>query len=151
MVTSRPLVLYLTSRGPARWMACCALVAAVVIALSKPSAAESCGHYVKRLGPGFVPGADAAKKVNEQSQQMAEHSVPTQAPCPCHGPQCRRAPAEQAPLSPQAPTRILTSQELVALADEATDFSPARSRFAGNFSCRPSRGYPLGTNRPPCA
>ena len=54
--------------------------------------------------------ADAAKKVTEQSEKMAEHSVPAQIPCPCHGPQCHRGPAEQAPLSPQAPTRILTSR-----------------------------------------
>jgi hypothetical protein len=129
-----------------------ALALGAAFSLAGRSTGETCGHYVKRLGPGFVPGAAAAEKVAAESQSMLTHqSAPSQTPCPCHGPECRRGPQDQAPLAPEAPIRVLTSQDLIPLADHDVLLSLSRSRHAGDFSARESRGYPLGTNRPPCA
>jgi hypothetical protein len=132
-------------------VALCALSLSVAISMPQAAAAESCGHYVKRLGPGFVPGDAAAKQVADQSQAMAAHTAPSQTPCPCQGPECRRAPQDQVPLSPKEPARVLTPQELVGLGNVECDFSLTRGRFDSEISCRPSRAYPLGMNRPPCA
>ncbi|MCI0357508.1 MAG: hypothetical protein L0211_03360 [Planctomycetaceae bacterium] len=122
------------------------LVAGLVLSLANIASADSCGHYVKRLGPGFVPGKAAAEKVAANS-----HNMRTSAPCPCEGPQCRRAPQDQTPLPPSAPVSSILPQELMSLADRNVDFNFGSSWLAGEFSGRPSRGYPLGTNRPPSA
>lgn len=133
-----------------RWLAVGALALGVAVSLAGTSSAETCGHYVKRLGPGFEPGAAAAEKVAADSKAMAEHSSPSQTPCPCHGSECRRGPQDQAPLAPKAPARIVTSQDLIPLAAGDAELTLARARHAAELSSRPSRGYPLGQNRPPC-
>ena len=133
-----------------RWLAVGALALGVAVSLAGTSSAETCGHYVKRLGPDFVPGAAAAEKVAADTQAMAEHSTRSETPCPCHGPECRRGPQDHAPLAPEAPVRILTSQDLIPLADCDPEFSLGRARYAAQISAEASRGYPQGLNRPPC-
>ena len=131
-------------------MAIGALALIAAISLEGTSSGETCGHYVKRLGPGFVPGASAAEKVAADAKSMlAQHSTPAETPCPCQGPECRRAPQDQAPLVPEAPIRILTPQDLLPLANADAEFTLHGARHFGEISSRPSRGYPLGTNRPP--
>ncbi len=105
----------------------------------------SCGHYVKRLGPGFVPGKAAAKAV---AQLPAPHAA---IPCGCRGPECGRAPLDHAPLSPTPPLRFTAQQELTAIAIGTLELTPDRGWLVLEFSGRPARGYPLGTTRPPCA
>jgi hypothetical protein len=128
-----------------RWIACGLVVAALFALFGSESAvAESCGHYVKRLGPGFVPGKAAAEKV---AAETAAHQASV--PCGCKGPECRRAPADPTPLVPGAPLRIPAPREMTLLA--GGDFA---IRLSGDWltvdpSARPLSGYPLRLNRPP--
>jgi hypothetical protein len=108
--------------------------------------AASCGHYVKRLGPGFVPGKAAAEKVAAQS-----HDMPSQSPCGCRGAECRRAPLRPTPLAPAAPERFLSPQDLTTIAHADVHLTMDSAWLLGDLSGRPSRGYPLETNRPPSA
>src|SRR5262245_45411529 len=91
-----------------RWAVPFALVAGLILSLANSAAADSCGHYVKRLGPGFTPGKAAAEKVAAESSHSA-----TKSPCPCQGPECRRAPQDETPLPPSAPVRTASPQELI--------------------------------------
>jgi hypothetical protein len=120
-----------------------ALATGLAGSLVTGSAEGSCGDYVKRLGPGFVPGKAAAEQV------AADSHAAMPAPCPCQGPECRRSPRDQAPLPPSTPTRITSSQELTTIADRSFALTLGSCWFVGEFSGRPSRGYPLGTIRPP--
>jgi hypothetical protein len=128
-----------------RWLAAIALAMGLAASLISSSAEASCGDYVKRLGPGFVPGKAAAEQVAAESHT----SMP--ASCPCHGPECRRSPRDQAPLPPSTPTRTTSSQELTTIAHRSLTLTLGSCWFVGEFSGRTSRGYPLGTNRPPSA
>jgi hypothetical protein len=132
-----PLVLRL---GIAVLSVCCTLV------FVDQATAESCGHYVKRLGPGFVPGKAAAEQVAAQS-----HDVPPASPCGCKGPECQRAPLEHLPLAPATPGRITTPQDLTAVAVASLQLALDSGWLRGEISGRPSRGYPLETSRPPSA
>jgi len=126
----------------ARHWAVAALVLGCLVLVTERSAeAESCGHYVKRLGPGFVPG----KTVTTEAAPAA----PAQTPCPCHGPECRRLPQLPTPYHPNAPVRISAPQELIGIADHSLVLSRPGSWLVGEFSGRPSRGYPSRLDRPP--
>jgi|GEM_PF-3668395 len=121
-------------------------LAGLMLSFANSAAADSCGHYVKRLGPGFMPGQAAAEKVAAESNHTTAKS-----PCPCHGPECRRAPQDETPLPPSAPVRTTSPQELMSLADRDIEMTFGSSWLTGDFSGRPSRGYPLGMMRPPSA
>lgn len=126
-----------------RWLAVCTLAGGIAL-LASSTASASCGHYVKRLGPGFVPGQDAAQRV---ATETSSNSVP----CGCHGAECRRAPQDSVPLSPQAPVRQFTQQDLVAIAaDDAGDGPRVAALYAGS-AAYVSSGYPTRLNRPPAA
>jgi hypothetical protein len=130
-----------------RWGSSIALVAGLMLSLASGAAADTCGHYVKRLGPGFTPGKAAAEKVADESNHTTSKS-----PCPCQGPECRRAPQDQTPLPPSAPVRTASPQDLMSLADRRDiEMTFGSSWLTGDFSGRPSRGYPLGMMRPPSA
>lgn len=132
-----------------RWMGIAALAIGCAGLLGGGTAeAASCGHYVKRLGPGFVPGKAAAAKV---AAAEAVHPAPSQSPCGCRGPECHSSPSHHVPLSPTAPLRLIVQQELVSIADCRFQVEMASHWLAGDLFGRPSRGYPLGTSRPPCA
>ena len=53
-------------------------VCGVLLASGGVAYGQSCGHYVKRLGPDFVPGKAAAEKIAAQS-----HDNATNPPCGC--------------------------------------------------------------------
>jgi hypothetical protein len=106
--------------------------------------ADSCGHYVKRLGPGFVPG-------NAADTKAAAEKIPAEAPCGCRGPQCRQLPPQHSPLQPTAPVRFTTHQDVTSTAAATLQLSLDGSWLAGEFSGRPSRGYPQPLGRPPSA
>jgi hypothetical protein len=127
-----------------RWAVSFALVAGLMLSLANSAAADTCGHYVKRLGPGFMPGKASAEKVATQSNHAT-----TKFPCPCQGPECRRAPQDETPLPPSAPVRTASPQELISLAVRDFEITFGSSWLTGDFSGRPSRGYPLGMIRPP--
>src|SRR5262245_36635998 len=107
----------------------CALIAGLLLTLSSTATADSCGYYVKRLGPGFVPGKDAASKLAEQP-----HDNRSEIPCPCHGPECRRGPQDHTPLPPSAPTRVVAPQDLMSLADSDLESIFGSSWLSSNFS-----------------
>jgi len=119
--------------------ACCLLVAGGGVAHG-----QSCGHYVKRLGPGFVPGKAAAEKVAAQS-----HDEATKPPCGCRGPECHRAPLEHLPVAPATPERITAPQDATMIAAANVRLEMEGNWLFGDAAGRPSRGYPLETNRPP--
>jgi hypothetical protein len=131
----------------------CVGVAALAIGcacLTDGGAAEasSCGHYVKRLGPGFVPGKAAAQRV---AATEVAHSKPAQSPCGCRGPECHRAPLDPTPLAPSAPLRTLSQQDLTLLADESLTLALSSRWLVGDVSAEPASGYPLRMDRPPIA
>jgi hypothetical protein len=111
------------------------------------SAAEaaSCGHYVKRLGPGFVPGKAAAEQV--AAEEAAHQSSP--APCGCQGPECHRAPADTTPLVPGSPLRIPAPKDITSLATSDFVICLSGNWRADELSCRPLSGHPARLNRPP--
>jgi hypothetical protein len=120
-----------------------ALVLAGFAAVEQAAEASSCGHYVKRMGPGFVPGQTAAT-------QAAVDQVPANnTPCPCHGPECRRLPQLPTPYSPGAPVRLSAPQELIAIADRSLILSRPASWLAAELAARPSSGFPARLDRPP--
>jgi hypothetical protein len=127
----------------ARWLCACGIVVGVSLFTSPVSA--SCGHYVKRMGPGFVPGKAAAQRV------ARELAAPNQTPCGCQGPECRRAPQDSVPLSPKAPSRQFTSQDLVIAAANDTPAEPRAGTLYGASVIDLSSGYPKRLNRPPAA
>src|SRR4030095_8821234 len=129
-----------------RWGAVLALVASLMLSLATSAAADNCGHYVKRLGPGFVPSKAAAEKVAAESNHPTTNS-----PCPCQGPECRRAPQDETPLPPSAPVRTASPQDLMSLADREIEITLGSSWLTGDCSGRPSRGYPLRVMPPPRA
>jgi hypothetical protein len=103
--------------------------------------AASCGHYVKRLGPGFIPGkAVTSYPLNAGSAET---------PWPCRGPECHRSPQLPTPLAPNAPVRISAPQDLLAIADRTLVLSRPHAWLSGEFSARPLRGYPSRLDRPP--
>jgi hypothetical protein len=131
-----------------RWVGIAALAIGCAGLLGGAAEAASCSHYVKRLGPGFVPGKAAAEKV---AAAEAAHRAPSQSPCGCRGPECHSSPSNHVPASPAAPHRLIVQQELVSIAGCPFQVEMASHRLASDLFGRPSRGYPLGTSRPPCA
>lgn len=129
-----------------RWAVGAALVAAALAWFGPAAEASSCGHYVKRLGPGFVPGKAAAEQV---AAEKAAHKAPMGSPCGCKGPECQRAPVDTMPLVPGTPLRIPASQDITSLA--IGDFAICLSGhwLVADLSCRPLCGYPTRLNRPP--
>jgi hypothetical protein len=128
--------------------------AALVLALLGGSSvrAESCGHYVKRLGPGFVPGKSAAEKVAaDQLHAMQHETLPTDPPCGCRGPECHRAPNHPTPLTPNSPLRIPAPQEITSLAAGSDTFVLGANWLLSQTSCRLQSGFPQRLNRPPAA
>ena len=134
------------------FFACLLLRAAGIAALSfaglglvteRSVDAASCGHYVKRLGPGFVPGKTVV------ANPMPISAVSAEAPCPCHGPECRHSPQLPMPLSPSTPVRITATQDLVDIADHSRVHSRSCGSLFSDFSGRPLCGYPSGVYRPP--
>jgi hypothetical protein len=134
-----------------RWAFCAALAFGIAALLGGNSAqAESCGHYVKRLGPDFVPGKAAAEKVAaENAAEEAAHEMPAHSPCGCRGPECHPAPLEPTPLTPNLPTRIPAPQEITSLAERDFVIGQPSHWLLGQHSCRPLSGYPLRLDRPP--
>jgi hypothetical protein len=103
------------------------------------AAAESCGHYVKRMGPGFVPG----------KTDVATHQPATEVPCGCTGAHCGRAPQPIAPQSPGNPLRLHKVQDVVACA-AGSELDPLnRGWYVADSSLRVSRGYMSRLDRPP--
>jgi len=127
-----------------RWLAVFALAIGLAMSLAGGAAADTCGHYVKRLGPGFVPGKAAAEQVAAES-----HSMPDSTPCPCRGPECGRSPHDQTPFSPSTPVRLHAPPELITIAVRSFELRLGSSGLVGDSFGRPSRGYPLGKIRPP--
>jgi len=134
---------------PWRWLVLSALAVGLMGWLGAGSAqADSCGHYVKRLGPGFVPGKAAAEKV---AAAEAAHHSPAQSPCGCRGPECRRAPLEPTPSTPNSPLRISSHQDLTSLTDRSPTLALSSHWLLGEFSALPTSGHPLRMDRPPIA
>jgi hypothetical protein len=126
-----------------RWLGVCALASGIAV-LTSSTASASCGHYVKRLGPGFVPVQAAVKRLARET-----HSVTV--PCGCQGSECRRAPQDSVPLNPQAPVRQFTQQDLVAIAVHDALAGPHVAALYGSSAAHVSSGYPSRLNRPPAA
>jgi hypothetical protein len=121
----------------------------LLLAVSGESAEASCGHYVKRLGPGFMP----AKTVDTRpdASQAALPTEPTERPGGCHGPECRGTPLLPVPSPAPAPQRTLSQQDLAASAN--ADFQltcPAGELFDAQPD-RMSSGHPQRLDRPPIA
>ena len=117
-------------------------LACLVLVHQRSADASSCGHYVKRLGPGFVPG----KSIGADAALAA---IPIEKSCPCQSPECRSLPQLPVPLNPDAPVRLSAPQELVAITDRSLAVWRTCSWLVGDFSVRPSRGYPTRLDRPP--
>lgn len=126
-----------------RWLGVCALAGGIAL-LASSSASASCGHYVKRLGPGFDPGQTATKRLASESQFAP-------APCGCRGSECRRAPRDLVPVNPQAPVRQYTQQDLVPIAAADALDGPGVSALFAASAIDLSSGYPARLNRPPAA
>lgn len=139
----------------ARLAACCALAVAAIGLTGRTASAESCGHYVKRLGPSFVPGKAAAEKIAAEHVQMAGHAseqtAPAQSPCGCRGPECRQNRHPASPLAPTGPVRMVRAPELTLIALRDFDLELESRALAFDSLSRPSRGYAQGMMRPPCA
>ena len=152
--TSQNAVRTIAARLP-RVAAIGAVAITAFAVLSGTASAESCGHYVKRLGPGFVPGKSAAEKIAAEHSQMAslagEQTAPAASPCGCRGPECRQNRHPASPLSPTGPVRMVRAPELtlIALRDFALELESRTLAF--DSLSRPSRGYPQGMIRPPSA
>jgi len=101
------------------------------------------------LGSDFVPGQAAADQVVAENMTAESHNMPVSTPCPCQGPECRRAPHDHSPLHPSSPVRTTVSQELTALATRSFDLTLGDCWFIGEFSGLALRGHPLGVIRPP--
>jgi len=127
-----------------RWVAVFALAIGLAALFAGGASADTCGHYVKRLGPGFVPGKAAAEQVAAET-----HDMPTSTPCPCRGPQCGRSPHDHTPFSPSTPVRLQVPPDLITFAVRSFELRLGSSGLVDDSTCRPSRGYPLGTIRPP--
>jgi hypothetical protein len=109
--------------------------------------ADSCGHYVKRLGPGFVPGKAALAVVNNLHDKQSPS--PTDVPCGCRGPECHRAPLAPAPANPPVPVRSHSQQDLVALVDAGGFAGLSNAHLVSQISAQPRSGFPLLLDRPP--
>ena len=106
-------------------------------------AEASCGHYVKRLGAGFVAG-----RLENASSPAKPHSgaLPARR---CTGPQCQGLPI--APLSPPVPSVPRAPTEQLAIASPANTVCPSVTIWYPRAVERLllSAGFPLLPDRPP--
>ncbi|MEX2174587.1 MAG: hypothetical protein WD872_09505 [Pirellulaceae bacterium] len=136
------------SRCFLRWAVLAALTLVLGGWTGNVQAAASCGHYVKRLGPGFVPERKPTTDQQSASQKSVADQTPSE-PHGCHGAECHGAPYAPLPSNPQVPPRSQQRQELVGIGDEAAWQLDSHARFADESSPRASAGYPQRQNRPP--
>jgi hypothetical protein len=114
------------------------------------SASASCGHYVRRLGPGFVPAKPVAITGTSRTDMNDDFSF-SRIPSRCRGPECRdRAPQAPEPLAPANPSRVhRTQDEPIGSAAAAIRFLPASGEFLALFAEQPRSGFPPSLDRPP--
>jgi hypothetical protein len=137
-----------------RWVIGVALAAGMVAWLGVNSAeAASCGHYVKRLGPSFVPGKGAAEKIaaEQAAHKLPGDKSPAESPCGCKGPECHGAPLAPTPFAPNSPLRIPAPQEVTSLAHRDFTIGLGSDWLLAELSCQPLAGFPQRLARPPAA
>jgi hypothetical protein len=109
-------------------------------------AQAGCGHYVRRLGPDFVPGKfRAAEGASQVSTAMQTPSLPVH----CSGPQCQQQRTPQPPLVPPLPPSQSTPEgAVISSGSELLAAAPAIWKRE-DFYVRPLAGYRELPHRPP--
>jgi hypothetical protein len=120
-----------------------ALIAAAGCLLIADESQAGCSHYVKKLGPGFVPGKVRVAGLVNQPTELAA------VPRPCSGPECQGIPPAHSPASPLLPVPKSTQEwALLALHSDSTN-SAAGSWDRDSLTVRPLAGYRQLPDRPP--
>lgn len=105
-----------------------------------------CGHYVRRLGPGFIPGKVRPAEI---ASHLSSETQAPQLPVHCSGPQCQQQRTPQLPLVPPLPPSQSTPEgAVIGSGFELLAAVPA-TWARENLYVRPLAGYRELPDRPP--
>lgn len=129
--------------GRCRWVGA-ALAVAAGLSLAAPHAAADCATHLPHFG-GPLPFDAGPVMAHKEPVRNPE---PSPRHCPCHGPNCRRVPADPAP-APTAPPSTSPSHD-VAWCEAAAPLSLSASRVrADGDTLLAPLFFPSPLERPP--
>jgi hypothetical protein len=120
-----------------------ALVAAAGCLVIDNESQAGCSHYVKKLGPGFVPGKVLVASPDKQPAEL------TALPRPCSGPECQGIPPARSPATPLLPVPKVAQEWALLIIDADLANSNRTSWDRDSLSVRPLAGYHQLPDRPP--
>lgn len=132
-----------------RRMAVVALALLLGCLAANQKAEAGCGHYVRKLGAGFVPGKTPARLANADIDNVHLPEEVLASPHRCTGPECQGLPLGSLPVTPALPAMQTTHEGAVML----PPIEPA-SQIPGSWQretlhARPLAGFRQLPDRPP--